>query len=159
MDRAISVSGVLVVAIDMTLAPEAPYPACVQDANWSALAEIESGRLERRTLEDRRVRQLERRPRRRAARHAPARCALQRDPAPVRAERCDGRVRGDALADQQHLRALPERRAEKARQHDKEQQDLLRTVGNHPRGEPAGNSRTPRASDDGDAPDNAGRSE
>jgi acetyl esterase/lipase len=34
MDRGIAASGVLVVAIDMTLAPEAPYPACVQDANY-----------------------------------------------------------------------------------------------------------------------------
>jgi acetyl esterase/lipase len=34
MDRAIAASGVLVVAIDMTLAPEAPYPVCVQDANY-----------------------------------------------------------------------------------------------------------------------------
>jgi len=34
MDRAIAASGVLVAAIDMTLAPEAPYPACVQDANY-----------------------------------------------------------------------------------------------------------------------------
>ena len=34
MDRAIAESGVLVVAIDMTLAPEAPYPASVQDANY-----------------------------------------------------------------------------------------------------------------------------
>lgn len=34
MDRAIAASGVLVVAIDMTLAPEAPYPACIQDANY-----------------------------------------------------------------------------------------------------------------------------
>jgi acetyl esterase len=34
MDRAIAASGVLVVAIDMTLAAEAPYPACVQDANY-----------------------------------------------------------------------------------------------------------------------------
>jgi acetyl esterase/lipase len=34
MDRAIAQSGVLVVAIDMTLAPEAPYPACIQDANY-----------------------------------------------------------------------------------------------------------------------------
>jgi acetyl esterase/lipase len=33
MDRALAASGLLVVAIDMTLAPEAPYPACVQDAN------------------------------------------------------------------------------------------------------------------------------
>jgi len=35
MDRAIAESGVLVVAIDMTLAPESPYPACVQDANYA----------------------------------------------------------------------------------------------------------------------------
>jgi len=35
MDRAIAASGVLVVAIDMTLAPEAPYPACIQDANYA----------------------------------------------------------------------------------------------------------------------------
>ena len=34
MDRALAQSGILVVAIDMTLAPEAPYPACVQDANY-----------------------------------------------------------------------------------------------------------------------------
>jgi len=34
MDRVIASSGVLVVAIDMTLAPEAPYPASVQDANY-----------------------------------------------------------------------------------------------------------------------------
>ena len=34
MDRAIASSGVLVVAIDMTLAPQAPYPASVQDANY-----------------------------------------------------------------------------------------------------------------------------
>ena len=34
MDRAIAASGVLVVAIDMTVAKEAPYPACVQDANY-----------------------------------------------------------------------------------------------------------------------------
>jgi len=34
MDRAIAGSGVLVVAIDMTWAKEAPYPACVQDANY-----------------------------------------------------------------------------------------------------------------------------
>jgi acetyl esterase/lipase len=34
MDRALAASGVLVVAIDMTLAPEAPYPASVQDAHY-----------------------------------------------------------------------------------------------------------------------------
>ena len=34
MDRAIASSGVLVVAIDMTLSKEAPYPACVRDASY-----------------------------------------------------------------------------------------------------------------------------
>jgi acetyl esterase len=34
MDEAVAKSGVLVVAIDLTLAPEAPYPASVQDANY-----------------------------------------------------------------------------------------------------------------------------
>jgi acetyl esterase/lipase len=34
MARAVAASGVLVVSIDMTLAPEAPYPASVQDANY-----------------------------------------------------------------------------------------------------------------------------
>ena len=35
MDRAIAESGVLVVAADLTLAPESAYPACVQDANYA----------------------------------------------------------------------------------------------------------------------------
>jgi acetyl esterase len=35
MDRGLASSGLLVVAVDMTLAPEAPYPACVQDANYA----------------------------------------------------------------------------------------------------------------------------
>jgi len=35
MDRALAASGILVVAVDLTLAPEAPYPACVQDANYA----------------------------------------------------------------------------------------------------------------------------
>ena len=35
MDRALAASGLLVVAADLTLAPEAPYPACVQDANFA----------------------------------------------------------------------------------------------------------------------------
>jgi acetyl esterase/lipase len=35
MDRALAASGLLVVAVDLTLAPEAPYPACVLDANYA----------------------------------------------------------------------------------------------------------------------------
>ena len=34
MDRAVAASGMLVIAIDMRLAPEAPYPASVQDASY-----------------------------------------------------------------------------------------------------------------------------
>jgi acetyl esterase/lipase len=34
MDESLCSSGILVVAIDLTLAPEAPYPASVQDANY-----------------------------------------------------------------------------------------------------------------------------
>ena len=34
MDRALAASGLLVVAVDLTLAGEAPYPASVQDANY-----------------------------------------------------------------------------------------------------------------------------
>jgi acetyl esterase len=34
MDENLAASGLLVVAIDLTLAPEAPYPASVQDANY-----------------------------------------------------------------------------------------------------------------------------
>src|SRR6187402_2965622 len=34
MDEAVAKSGLLVVAIDMSLAPEAPYPACVQEASY-----------------------------------------------------------------------------------------------------------------------------
>src|SRR5437868_2984607 len=35
MSRAVAESGVLVAAIDMTLAAEAPYPASVQDAHYA----------------------------------------------------------------------------------------------------------------------------
>ncbi len=34
MDENLAASGLLVVAVDLTLAPEAPYPASVQDANY-----------------------------------------------------------------------------------------------------------------------------
>jgi acetyl esterase/lipase len=36
MDRALAASGLLIVAVDLTLSSEAPYPACVQDANYAA---------------------------------------------------------------------------------------------------------------------------
>ncbi len=36
LDRALAESGLLVVAVDLTLAGEAPYPAAIQDANYAA---------------------------------------------------------------------------------------------------------------------------
>ena len=92
------------VAIDLTLAPEAPYPACVQDANYGVrwlkskaaswngdgsrigiYGSSSGGHVAG------------------ASRHAPARSALQRDSAAVGAERRrDRRLRRDPLADQQH---------------------------------------------------------
>ena len=35
MDRALAASGLLVVAVDLTISSEAPYPACVQDAHYA----------------------------------------------------------------------------------------------------------------------------
>jgi len=35
MDRALAASGLLVVAVDMTVGPEAPYPSSIQDANYA----------------------------------------------------------------------------------------------------------------------------
>jgi len=34
-NRAIAMAGALVVAVDLTLAPQSPYPACVQDASYA----------------------------------------------------------------------------------------------------------------------------
>ena len=57
MHRAVAASGVLVVAIDLTLAPEAPYPASVQDGNYGVRwLEVEGRRLEWRGREPRRTR-------------------------------------------------------------------------------------------------------
>ena len=123
-----------------------------------ALAQIESGLVERRPVEDRRVRKLQRRPRRRAPGHAPARCALQRDsPARGAERRCDGGLRRDALADQRPVRALPERGEDEARQHDQEPHDLLQSVGHDLRSQSAADPRAPRGGHAGAAADHAGR--
>ena len=111
MDRALAASGLLVVAIDMTVAPEAPYPACVQDANYGVRwlkqnAATWNGDATKLGVygssSGGHVAEL--------LGAASARCALQCDPARRRAEPRRHRGLGrDALADQQHLRALPER--------------------------------------------------
>ena len=73
MDRAVAASGVLVVAVDLTLAPEAPVPRVRPGRQLRRpLAQIEGRRVERRGGQSRRARQLERRSRRRAPRHASA---------------------------------------------------------------------------------------
>ena len=66
MDRALASSGLVVVAVDMTLASEAPYPACVQDANYAARWLKANAALERRCFAARCLRLVEWRPRRRA---------------------------------------------------------------------------------------------
>ena len=47
MDRALAASGLLVVAVDLTLAPEAPYPAACRTQLCRALAQGECRNLER----------------------------------------------------------------------------------------------------------------
>ena len=147
MDRALAASGVLVVAIDMTLAPEAPYPACVQDANygvrwlkWKApswggdpskmgvYGSSSGGHV---------AELLSMRPR--DARYN----AIALPEAPN--TRRDGCLCRDALADQRSLRALPERGEEEARGHDRQSQDVLQAVGNDIRIEPTADSRTERS--------------
>ena len=118
MDRALAASGLLVVAIDMTLAPEAPVPGVRAGRQLSPCGGSR------------------RRPRRGRATpskvgvygsssgghvaellgHAPARPALRRDSAAGGGEcRRDDRLRRDAVADQQPLRALRERGDAQAR--------------------------------------------
>ena len=113
MDRALAASGLLVVAIDMTLAPEAPYPACVQDANYAVRwlktkAATWNGDGSKIGIYGSS-----------SGGHVAELLAMRpRDPRynaiPLAARagrRRHRRLRRDALAGQQHLRALPERRA------------------------------------------------
>ncbi len=93
MDRAIAASGVLVVAIDLTLASQAPYPASVQDANYGVRwLKTKAARVERRPFDAGHFRQFERRPCRRVAGAARGRSALQRGAAGRRAPAVNARV-------------------------------------------------------------------
>ena len=117
MDRAVAASGVLVVAIDMTLAPEAPYPACVQDANYgvrwlkSKAAEWNGDAVEvgiyGSSSGGHVAELLGMRPR--DARYN----AIPLPDGP--AHRRDGGLHRDALADQRPVRALPAGREDEAR--------------------------------------------
>jgi hypothetical protein len=107
MDRALAASGVLVVAIDLTLAPEAPYPGLRAGRQLRrALAESESGVVERRSVEDRHLRELERRTRRRTARHAPRDPRYNAIPLPEAPASMPRWPTSRRVADQQHVRAL-----------------------------------------------------
>ena len=119
MDRALGASGLLVVAVDMTVAPEAPYPACVQDANyavrWLKAQCRRPGTATRSKVgvygssTGGHVAQL--------LATASARSALRRDSACRRSEhRRERGLRRDALADQQPGRALRERGAPRQRE-------------------------------------------
>ena len=79
MDEKLAASGVLVVAVDLALAPEAPLPRFrARRQLRGALAQGQGERVERRSRDRRRPGQLEWRPRHGAVRHAPARSALYR---------------------------------------------------------------------------------
>src|SRR6266481_702493 len=120
MDRALASSGLLVVAVDMTVAPQAPYPACVQDANYAVRwlkvnAATWNGDV--------------------------SKLGIYGSSSGGHVAELLGMRPRDALADQRHLRALPECGEPTPREHDQEQQDVLRSLGNDPREQPAGNPR------------------
>ena len=147
MDRALAASGVLVVAIDLTLAPEAPYPASVQDANygvrwlkWKApswggdpskigvYGSSSGGHV---------AELLSMRPR--DARYN----AIPLPEAP----KVDATVAYVATRSpiSDPVCALQERGETEAREHDRQSQDLLQAVGDDIRIEPAADSRTERS--------------
>jgi len=119
MDRAIASSGVLVVAIDMTLAKEAPYPACVQDANYGVRW------LNRKRLHGMAIRQRSASTEVRAAVRSQNSWACARTihvttPFHFRSSACRRHrgLRRDAVARQRSARALRECGEAEARQHD-----------------------------------------
>ena len=158
MDRALAASGLLVVAIDMTLAPEAPYPACVQDANYAvrwlkANAAAWNGDTSKLgvygTSSGGHVAELlamrPRDPRYNAIPLARRRTSTPPSPGSRRARRSAT-----------PSRATRTRSGGRTRQHDQEQQDVLRPVGNDPRKQPAGNPRARREGHAGAAARHAG---
>ena len=143
MDRALASSGLLVVAVDMTVAPEAPYPACVQDANWSVRwLKVNAARwngdasrvgIYGSSSGGHVAELLAMRP------NDPRYNAIPlADAAGVDATIVLG---GDTLADQRPVRPLRERQAPQPREHDQQPPPLLQAVGGHPRGQPAGDPR------------------
>jgi len=112
-------------AIDMTLAPEAPYPACVAGreygVRWLKSKAAGWNGDPRRSAST----ELERRPRRELLGMRPATRSYSAIPLPSGAERCDGLGTWDALADQQHFARFQNAEEKKTRQHDKEQQTFF----------------------------------
>ena len=160
MDRALASSGLLVVAIDMTLAPEAPYPACVQDANYArALAQIERRARGMATPSKIGVYGSS------SGGHVAELLAMRpRDPRynaiPLpEAPKVDATVAYVAMRSPVSNPLARYENAEKLKRErdDEEPHDVLRPVGHDPRKQPAGDSGTPRESDDGAVPDHAGR--
>ena len=158
MDRALAASGVLVVAIDMTHAPEAPYPACVQDANYGVrwlkskaaswngdpsklgiYGSSSGGHV---------AELLAMRP------HDPRYNAIPLAGAPN--ARRHRRLCRDAIADQRSLRALQERREPK-RDGMMKNHHVLQAVGDDSREQPAGDPRAQGKGHARAAADHAGR--
>ena len=152
-------SGVLVVAIDMTLAPGSAVPGVRSGCKLRrALAEIESRHVEWRSVEVRRLRKFERRPCCGTAGHAPARSALQRHSVSRSAEcRRHGGLRRDALAHQRPVRALPECGEAEARRMVKNHTTFFNPWETIHEGESAGDPRPPRENHAGAVPDHGRR--
>ena len=151
MDRALAASGLLVVAIDMTLAPEAPYPACVQDANFAvrwlkAKAAAWNGDPSKVGVYGSS-----------SGGHVAELLAMRpRDPRygaiPLPgAASVDATIAYAAMRSpvSNPVRALPERGDAQARRNGQQPQGVLQPVGDDSRKQPAGNPRAPRTGEPG----------
>ena len=159
MDRALAASGVLVVAIDLTLAPEAPYPASVQDANYGVRwlkSKAAPGMATRRRSASTAAR---------AAATSPSSLSMRpRDPRynaiPLpEAPQVDATVAYVAMRSpiSDPYARFKNAEEQKRDEHDREPQDLLQAVGDDLRVQPSADPRTPGTGHARAAADHAGR--
>src|SRR6202035_4211881 len=138
MDRAIAESGVLVVAIDMTLAPESTYPACVQDANYAVRwlktkAESWNGNPAKIGLYGSS-----------SGGHVAELLAMRPRDSRYNAIPLTAAPGADASVAYVAMRPLPECGKAEAQRHGQEQHDVLRPLGHDPRKQSAGDPRPAR---------------